>query len=81
MFAILFTRDLIKGFFGSHSGPSVGFNTQVSVCVPVWLNGVTSFPERFARDRSKMAAKFEMVGANGSGVPINLEIVEADLTS
>ena len=65
-------------FFESHGGPCVGFNTHVPVCVPVLLNGVTSFPvERFSRDRSKMAAKFEMVGANGPGVPITL----ADLTS
>ena len=28
-----------------------------------------------------MAAKFEMVGANGPGVAIILEIIEADLTS
>ena len=78
----MFTRNLIKGLFGSHSGPCLGYNTQVSVCVPVLLNGVTSFPVgRFARDRSKMAAKFEMVGANDPGVAIILEIIEADLTS
>ena len=69
-------------FFESHGGPCVGFNTHVPVCVPVLLNGVTSFPvKQFARERSKMAAKFEMVGANGPGLAITLAMIEADLTS
>ena len=69
-------------FFESHGGPCVGFNTQVPVCVPVLLNGVTSFLVRqFARERSKMAGKFEMVGANCPGLAITLAMIEADLTS